>query len=264
MQIIFSKFHGAGNDFILMDDRLSQLSLTTEQIAFLCNRRMGIGADGLILLKKPTSPSADFSMAYYNSDGREGSMCGNGGRCITAFANYKGLEKSLFLFDAIDGMHHSEICSQSADGYDITLKMIDVDHLEVAEEGFFLNTGSPHLVVFVDNAKNAAVDGMGNMLRHDSRFAPHGTNVNFVSHANGRLFVRTYERGVEAETLSCGTGITASAIATAKKLNLPLSSIPVDALGGSFTVSFEQTEDQFKNIWLRGPVKHVFDGVVDC
>lgn len=261
MQIPFSKFHGAGNDFVMIDGRYEQITLSTEQIAQMCHRRFGIGADGLIILNKSNIEEVDFSMIYYNSDGHEGSMCGNGGRCITAFAQYIGFSQSHFVFNAIDGIHYSNVLEKRESSlYDIRLKMANVTNIEEMEEDLFLNTGSPHLVVFVDNAKNASVDGMGKMLRHDKRFAPGGTNVNFVSFSKGRLFVRTYERGVEAETLSCGTGITASVLALVKKLNLPFNTIEVDALGGSFTVTFEQNGDEFHNIWLRGPVCHVFDG----
>jgi diaminopimelate epimerase len=261
MQIPFSKFHGAGNDFIMIDGREVQITLSTEQIALMCHRRYGIGADGLIILNNSNIDGVDFSMVYFNSDGHEGSMCGNGGRCITAFAQYKGFSQTHFVFNAIDGIHYSDILKTSESSlYDIQLKMVNVTTIEEMEEDLFLNTGSPHLVVFVDNAKNASVEGMGKMLRHDKRFVPGGTNVNFVSFAKGRLFVRTYERGVEAETLSCGTGITASVLALVKKLNLPFNTIEVDALGGSFTVTFEQIRDEFRNIWLRGPVSHVFDG----
>jgi diaminopimelate epimerase len=264
MQITFSKLHGAGNDFILIDNRSSEISLTNEQVFYLCHRKYGIGADGLILLMNSTVDGLDFSMKYYNSDGFEGTMCGNGGRCITAFAASLGYSKSHFTFEAIDGIHHSEIIAHNGTiSYDIKLKMIDVSSIELFEDDVFLNTGSPHLVVFVDNAKNAAVEGMGKMLRFDQRFAPAGTNVNFASFSKGRLFVRTYERGVEAETLSCGTGITASAIAIANKLNLPFNTINVDALGGSFVVTFEQNGDKYQNIWLRGPVKHSFNGTIE-
>lgn len=263
MKLNFSKFHGAGNDFIMIDNRLGSYNLNLEQIAFLCHRRYGIGADGLILLENPTSEGAHFSMKYYNSDGGEGTMCGNGGRSIVAFAHKNGICSSTYTFEAIDGLHHANILSNETNSFDIRLQMQDVATIEPVEEDLFLNTGSPHLVIFVDNAKNADAVGMGRMLRYDSRFAPGGTNVNFISFAKGRVFVRTYERGVEDETLSCGTGITASAIAITEKLDLPLNSIELDALGGSFTVSFDKTTEGYRNIWLRGPVMFVFEGTVE-
>lgn len=261
MTLSFFKFHGAGNDFIMIDNRDQSISLSQKQVFLLCHRRLGIGADGLILLESPKSEKAHFSMKYYNSDGFEGTMCGNGGRCITAFAQHLGFEQNSFLFDAIDGLHYANILSKSANSlYNITLKMTPVKEIIETKEDSFLDTGSPHLVVFVDNAKNADVVGMGKLLRNDPRFAPGGTNVNFVSYSNGRLFVRTYERGVEDETLSCGTGITASALAIAKKLNLPFQQIDIDALGGEFKVTFEKSVDGYDNIWLQGPVKLAFEG----
>lgn len=263
MTLNFSKFHGAGNDFILVDNRDKESNLNQEQIQFLCHRRLGIGADGLILLESPKTTSSLFSMKYFNADGLEGTMCGNGGRCITAFAKHLGFSERSFVFDAIDGIHQSNILSCSNESfYDVTLKMKRVEKITEIEEDYFLDTGSPHLVVFVDNAKNADVVGMGKMLRNHSRFAPGGTNVNFVSFSKGKLFVRTYERGVEDETLSCGTGITASALAIAKKLALPLEQIEVATLGGNFSVTFKQDGTIFDDIWLQGPVKFVFQGTV--
>jgi len=264
MVLHFSKFHGAGNDFIMVDNRANQYSLSQEQVHFLCQQHLGIGADGLILLQKSEVDGADFSMKYYNSDGFEGTMCGNGGRCITAFASLQGIDKKSFTFDAIDGLHFSEILAFDQKSlFDIKLQMKPVSTIKEYEEYYFMDTGSPHLVVFVDNAKNADVVGMGKMLRYDKSIAENGTNVDFVSFGRGRLFVRTYERGVENETLSCGTGITASAIAIAKKLDLPFDTLAVDALGGSFEVSFECTEQEYRNIWLRGPVTKVFNGQIE-
>lgn len=261
----FSKFHGAGNDFIMVDNRQSQYSLTQVQIHFLCQPRLGIGADGLILLQESTVEGADFSMKYYNSDGFEGTMCGNGGRCITAFAYLQGIKKDHFMFDAIDGLHYSDILSyDNLALFDIKLKMKAVSAINIHHDYYVLDTGSPHIVVFVDNAQHADVVGMGKMLRYDTQITEHGANVNFASFNHGRLYVRTYERGVENETLSCGTGITASAISLVKHLNLPLSKIAVDARGGSFEVTFETTDaGEYQNIWLRGPVTSVFNGKIE-
>jgi diaminopimelate epimerase len=264
MVLHFSKFHGAGNDFVMVDNRDGQYSLSQEQIHFLCQQHLGIGADGLILLQNSNVDNVDFSMKYYNSDGFEGTMCGNGGRCITAFAALQGIDKKSFTFDAIDGLHYSEILAMDSKlGFDIKLQMKPVSAIQELDEYYLLDTGSPHLVVFVDNAKNADVVGMGKMLRYDRNITENGTNVDFVSYKKGRLFVRTYERGVENETLSCGTGITASAIAIAKKLDLPFESIAIDALGGAFEVSFHHIGQEFRNIWLRGPVTRVFDGTIE-
>lgn len=263
MKLTFSKIHGAGNDFIMIDNRSKSIDLSENQIAYLCNRRLGIGADGLILLENASDVKADFSMKYYNADGKEGTMCGNGGRSIVAFAELNGIFNETYLFEAIDGLHQANILASDSSFFDINIQMQDVDEIKPIEDDLFLNTGSPHFVVFVDNALNADVVGMGKMLRYDNRFAPNGTNVNFVSFSKGRLFVRTYERGVEDETLSCGTGITASAIAITEKLNLPFSKIEIDAPGGAFTVSFEKNNNKYHNIWLRGPVKHVFNGIIE-
>lgn len=264
MVLPFSKFHGAGNDFILIDNRENQYSLSQKQIHFLCQQHIGIGADGLILFQKSIVKEADFSMKYYNSDGFEGTMCGNGGRCITAFAYLQGIRKMNFIFEAIDGLHYSEILTGNNKGsFDIKLQMKSVSLVKEYKEYYFIDTGSPHLVVFVDNAKNADVLGMGKMLRYDTKITENGTNVDFVSFSHGRLFVRTYERGVENETLSCGTGITASAIAIAKKLDLPFNTIAIDTLGGDFEVSFDFTDQEYRNIWLRGPVTKAFNGEIE-
>lgn len=263
MIVHFSKFHGAGNDFIMIDNRLSEYNLSEEQVFLACHRRFGIGADGLILLQKSKFVDSNFSMKYYNSDGKEGTMCGNGGRCIVAFASINGIKNTHFVFDAIDGMHEAEILSTQNDtSFDVNLKMKSIEHIESHEDGLFMDSGSPHFVVFVDDAKRADVVGMGKMLRHDPRFSPGGANVNFVSFSNGRLFVRTFERGVEDETLSCGTGVTASAIAIYKELNLPFNRVAVDTLGGYFEVDFEEKNNLFSNIWLRGPVKVVYSGTI--
>ncbi len=262
MNIPFVKYHGAGNDFVIIDSRKLDIDFNHKLVELICNRRLGIGADGLILLNTSTENEVDFSMKYFNSDGFESTMCGNGGRCITAFANYLNIINEKAIFNAIDGLHYSEILkNEQQKSLFIKLKMIDVENIVIIEDDYFLNTGSPHFVVFVDNAKNADVEGMGKMLRNDKRFKPDGANINFVSFSNGRLFVRTYERGVEAETLSCGTGVTASVLATVLRLDLPFEKINVDTLGGQFEVTFKRNENSFSNIWLHGPVVRVFEGV---
>ncbi len=263
MIINFSKYHGAGNDFILIDNRNIELNLSSKQINYLCNRQLGIGADGLILVEKNKTKESDFYMKYYNSDGNEGTMCGNGGRCIAAYAKNLDIIADKTNFMAIDGEHFAEIIENKGNvDFEIKIKMINVSEIIDIEGDYYLNTGSPHFVVFVDNAKNADVVGMGRFLRYNKQLFPEGANINFVSFKNARLLVRTYERGVENETLSCGTGVTAAAIAITKKLNLPFNKILVDTLGGSFEVEFENNNNLYSNIWLKGPVKKVFDGQI--
>lgn len=261
MNILFEKYHGGGNDFIIIDNRFEKIILKSEQIHFLCDRHLGIGADGLIELLPPTNNQVAFKMKYYNSDGKEGSMCGNGGRSIVAFANHLGLIKKEVHFEAFDGNHFAKIDVCLNDEWVITLQMSDVNEVkELDENEYFLNTGSPHLVVFVHKASLVDVEGMGKMLRNQKRFAPDGLNVNFVSADNGIINVRTYERGVEAETLSCGTGVTASAIAAKKYYQILENIIQLKTIGGNFKVEFEQSNQKYSNVKLTGPVKRVFGG----
>ncbi len=263
MDISFYKYHGAGNDFILIDNRLENIKFKNQEINFLCNRRLGIGADGLIELLPTKNPKATFKMRYYNSDGFEGSMCGNGGRSIVAFAHHLGIIKNDVVFEAFDGLHKAKINSFLDNEWQIELQMSDVTELkELDDNEMFLNTGSPHLVVFVHEVSLVDVEGMGKMLRNQKRFAPDGTNVNFVSADKGIIKVKTYERGVEAETLSCGTGVTASAIAAKRYYQLAENKISVHTSGGNFTVEFDENNSIYSNIKLTGPVKHVFAGKI--
>lgn len=260
---MFHKYHGAGNDFILIDNRSEKIKLSNNQIHFLCDRHLGIGADGLIELLPSKSETATFLMRYYNSDGLEGSMCGNGGRSIVAFAHELGIIKKEVVFEAFDGMHKAIVLSFSTNEWQIELQMSDVTKIkELDDNEFFLNTGSPHLVVFVHKVSLVDGEGMGKMLRNQKRFAPNGTNVNFVSADQGIINVKTYERGVEAETLSCGTGVTASAIAAKRYYQLAENKISVHTSGGNFTVEFEENKDIFSNIKLTGPVHRVFSGKI--
>lgn len=259
-KVYFHKYQATGNDFVLVDNRDlvfdgSNISL----IAAICHRRFGIGADGLILLE-PSSRHL-FTMRYYNSDGREASMCGNGGRCISAFAHKLGLAElhSRFRFEAVDGEHEAEVKEGS-----VTLKISDVDRVDEFEDGYFMNTGSPHLIRFVDNPSAVDVAAEGARWRNDPRFSPDGTNVNFVRRASRTIVpMRTFERGVEAETLSCGTGAVASAIAVSLKTgtgNLFNMQVP----GGELTVSFDKSGgNNFYNIWLTGPAIEVFEGTME-
>ncbi|MDP3558709.1 MAG: diaminopimelate epimerase [Bacteroidota bacterium] len=259
MQLSFYKYQGTGNDFILLDNRLNTISLTTEQISFLCNRRFGIGADGLMLLK--LEPGFDFKMVYYNSDGNPSSMCGNGGRCITAFAKHLGVIENAAKFLAIDGLHEATIDENEI----VSLKMQDVKNIEEGEDYFYLNTGSPHYVKTVSDVESIDVKSLGASIRNNDRFKEEGTNVNFIERHEDNLFVRTYERGVEDETFSCGTGVTAAALVAAiKGIANGKNNCLVKTLGGDLEVKFERVlEQNFYNIWLIGPAEFVFNGVIN-
>jgi len=248
MNIKFSKYQGAGNDFILIDNRKDNIRLSESQIEKLCHRRFGIGADGLMILESNTE--TDFRMKYYNSDGKEGSMCGNGGRCIVAFANEIGISKKEYQFIAIDGLHQAIL-----KGTEVNLKMSKVDDIKQFDKDWFLDTGSPHAVEVVDNINAVEVSEEGKTLRFDPRFGENGTNVNFIEINQNQLKIRTYERGVEAETYACGTGAVASAI-IANQLNPELKWFSLEALGGTLEVSFERIDNSYTNIWLKG----VFEG----
>ena len=261
MNIQFSKYQGTQNDFVIIDNRAGDIKLSEVQIEFICDRRKGIGADGLMLLG--TAAGYDFSMTYYNANGKEGSMCGNGGRCLTQYAFDLGIKKDTYSFIAIDGPHESKI---DAAGW-VHLKMIDVKVVEKNIEGdvtfYVLNTGSPHYIEFVDSVNSVDIVGLGQMIRYNERFKAEGINVNFVQQEEGQLFVRTYERGVENETFSCGTGVTASAlIAGIEKLGE--QRINIETLGGTLAVSFNNRGDNiFDNIYLMGPGTFVFSGALD-
>ncbi|MES2515004.1 MAG: diaminopimelate epimerase [Bacteroidota bacterium] len=258
MQLQCFKYQGTGNDFVLIDNREKAISLTTEQIKWLCDRRFGIGADGLMLLE--LEPGIDFKMVYFNSDGNESSMCGNGGRCITAFAKYLGIITTHAKFLAIDGVHEAKIDSEW-----VSLKMNDVRQVEVGEGFFYLNTGSPHYVKFVNGIENFDVFTEGKKIRNNDRFVFEGTNVNFIEKKDNELFVRTYERGVEDETLSCGTGVTAAALVAALKgVSTDKNNCTIKTLGGNLNVKFEKVlENTFYNIWLEGPANFVFNTSID-
>ncbi len=247
------KYQGTGNDFVLIDNRDKTTSLTTDQIKWLCNRHFGIGADGLMLLE--LEPGTDFKMVYFNSDGNESSMCGNGGRCITAFAKQLGIISSEAKFLAIDGMHEAKI----NDDY-VSLKMNDVRQVETGADYFYLNTGSPHYVKFVNSIEDINVPEEGKKIRYNDRFIVEGTNVNFIEKKENELFVRTYERGVEDETLSCGTGVTAAALVAALKgVSTDKNNCVIKTLGGNLNVKFDKVlENTFYNIWLEGPAVFVF------
>jgi diaminopimelate epimerase len=261
MKLPFSKYQGTQNDFVIIDNRAGTIQLTAAQIQFICDRRKGIGADGLMLLG--TANGYDFSMTYFNADGKEGTMCGNGGRCLTQYAFDKGIKKDVYHFIAVDGPHESKI---DINGW-VHLKMTDVNTVEKNIEGdvtfHVLDTGSPHYIEMVDNVNSVDVVALGQMIRYNERFKETGINVNFVAQEENQLFVRTYERGVENETFSCGTGVTASAlIAGIDKLGA--QTIQIETLGGKLAVSFNNKGDNaFDNIWLMGPGTYVFDGSIE-
>ena len=257
MHLHFSKYQGTGNDFIILDNRDNRYKLKREQIKSLCDRRFGIGADGLMLLGK--AEEYDFSMIYYNADGNEGSMCGNGGRCLVSFANQSGIHKNAYHFIATDGPHEAEV---DLDGL-VRLRMKDVNSVKQVNDHFELDTGSPHYVKFINDVKTYEVTREGRAIRSSKEFLERGINVNFVQNVNGHtIFVRTYERGVEAETLSCGTGVTASALMAAHN-DTGFNQVDVVTLGGKLSVEFERTGDnEFRNIWLIGPATFVFSGEI--
>ena len=259
MQIQFSKYHGAGNDFILVDNRDNQYSFSKELIANMCERRYGIGADGLMILEN--SDSYDFMMKYYNSDGNEGSMCGNGGRCIVAFAKDLDIIAESTVFIAVDGVHKAKINSSGINTYDISLNMNDVSNINEQNGIFFLDTGSPHHIEFVDNVAKIDVYNKGKEIRYSEKYkANNGTNVNFIETNGSVIKIRTYERGVEDETHACGTGATAAAIAYAIKNNEFDKEIIIEALGGILRLNFDYKNSIFTNIVLSGPTKMVFKG----
>lgn len=257
MKLEFYKYQGAGNDFIMIDNRSGFFEHDNQTlIESLCHRRFGVGADGLILLEN--AEGYDFRMVYFNSDGREASMCGNGGRCIVAFARQLGIISTSTVFIASDGPHEANVDDLGL----VDLKMIDVERIESLVDGYFLNTGVPHLVHFVDDLHTIDVELEGRQLRWDARFQPAGTNVNFVKIEGDHLTVFTYERGVEAETLACGTGITASALSAAFNAGKISGEYKITAKGGDLTVRFQQDSGRYTNIWLKGPALLVYDGFV--
>jgi diaminopimelate epimerase len=255
--ISFYKYHGAGNDFILIDnrDRSFPYKNHPEKIEQLCDRHFGIGGDGLILIEH--NNGYDFEMVYYNADGYLGSMCGNGGRCAVAFAHYLDLTSATCTFLAADGPHQAEILRPDW----VRLQIRDITEIEVGSDFYFLDTGSPHYVRFVEKIEGLDVVAEGRKVRYNDRFKEKGTNVNFVEPIDGGIKIATYERGVENETLACGTGITAAAIASYHHFKGQLKPpVAVEAKGGQLSVEFEVNKDQFTKVWLSGPAEQVYTG----
>ena len=257
MQIQFYKYQGTGNDFVMIDNRQQIFPKNdTKLIAQLCDRKYGIGADGLILLE--LSKLHDFTMIYYNADGKEGSMCGNGGRCTVAFAKKLQIIERETTFEAIDGLHEASIIDDT-----VNLKMNEVTSVEHYEDHLFLDTGSPHHITYVDDVRNVNVKITGSKIRYGAPYFMEGSNVNFVEKQNENTFkVRTYERGVEDETLSCGTGVTAVAIASHRAKKTNDTKIILETLGGKLEVSFDYDNNIYKNVFLKGKASLVFNGEI--
>lgn len=258
MTFHFYKYQGTGNDFIVFDNRENKIKLQQHQIEKLCNRRYGIGADGVMELQQEVG--YDFKMIYYNADGLEGSMCGNGGRCITRFAYDIGIHRTKYTFLAVDGPHDSIISDRNF----VQLGMQNVTNIDHHSNYELLNTGSPHFVKTVQSVHNHPVLTEGRAIRNSDRFKDEGVNVNFVERLDeSEIFVRTYERGVEDETLSCGTGVTAAALVFAHNES-GFNHVDVKTLGGNLYVEFNKTGDSsFENIWLCGPALKVFEGFAE-
>jgi diaminopimelate epimerase len=256
MLLHFYKYQGTGNDFVIIDNRDGSIQLSNKQVAILCDRHFGIGADGLMLLNK--HQSYDFEMIYYNADGAPGTMCGNGGRCLTKFAFDKGIQPNKYSFIASDGEHEAVI---DANGW-VHLKMIDVQEILKLNEATVLNTGSPHYILPVSDLSNYDVFTEGKNIRYNNTYNEKGINVNFVEWNENELFVRTYERGVENETFSCGTGVTAAAIAMSADTT-GLQETKIRTLGGSLLIKFNKLNAQhFTDVWLCGPASFVYDGQI--
>jgi diaminopimelate epimerase len=253
----FYKYQGTGNDFVMIDDRAESFDASPANISKICHRRFGVGADGLILLRN--DPDYDFRMVYFNADGQEGSMCGNGGRCTVRFAYDLGIVSENIKFVAVDGPHTASVCEE-----EIFLQMQNVSQIETHEDYDFMNTGSPHYITYFGDLEMLDVFEKGQQIRYAPEWVERGgTNVNFVQVIdNENIAVRTYERGVEDETYSCGTGVTAAALSAHLRHGL-LDPINIKTLGGKLRVSFLKDQQGFSSIYLIGPAKKVFEGMLD-
>lgn len=256
MKIPFTKYQATGNDFVLIDNRNNSYSFTKDQIEKICDRRFGIGADGLMLIEK--HPTLDFNLVYYNSDGSQ-SLCGNGSRAAVAMAAALGLLKTKTAFNAYDGAHEAELLQSGI----VRLKMNPVTEVKQTGLDYFINTGSPHHLQFVPDADNVNVVEAGRKIRYSDTYKPAGTNVNFIQlQDNNTIFVRTYERGVEDETYSCGTGVTAAALAAS--FHGYKSPVHIKVKGGELEVEFKTRQaGMFEEIYLIGPAKMVFEGALE-
>jgi len=265
MHFGFFKYQGAGNDFIIIDNRSGKFTPDVAIIREMCDRHFGIGADGLILIHP--DDDAEFRMVYFNSDGRESTMCGNGGRCIAWHSYRMGICGEALRFMAADGIHHARILRKNDLEAIVSLSMADVHSVVFIPEGYCINTGSPHLVQFRTGVAGMDVAGEGSRLRWDQRFGPEGTNVNFAEESENAIHVRTFERGVEDETLSCGTGVTATALAAIYKNagsqgSAEAAEVEIHTPGGNLKVSAIHTGQSFTGIHLEGPARFVFRGEI--
>ncbi|HKO76175.1 MAG TPA: diaminopimelate epimerase [Flavobacterium sp.] len=258
MQLEFYKYQGAGNDFVMIDNRSGFFPKeNTKLVAHLCDRRFGIGGDGLILLENDSD--TDFKMVYYNSDGNQSSMCGNGGRCLVAFAKDLEVIEDKTTFIATDGLHHASF----EDNGLVSLQMIDVPTIDIKKDHSFLNTGSPHHVQMVEDLEHYNIKEEGAAIRYGELYGAAGSNINFVKKIDDTTFrLRTYERGVEDETLACGTGATAVAIAMNATGQTNATAININVEGGKLVVSFDKGENGFTNVFLKGPAEFVFKGTI--
>lgn len=257
-KIHFSKYQGAGNDFVLIDNRNNYFDRNNKDLVKkLCDRRFGVGGDGLMLLQY--NENFDFEMVYYNADGGEGTMCGNGGRCIVAFARDLEIISDKTDFVAVDGPHAAEITADQ-----VNLGMIDVNVVQRDKDAFVLNTGSPHYILKVKNLASLDVFKEGYAIRNNETYGEKGINVNFIETEGDGYFVRTFERGVEDETFACGTGATAAAMAMAIDQNLEGDiTLPIRVLGGQLYISFRKSGSSFTNVYLKGPANFVFKGEIE-
>ena len=256
MSLRFFKYQGTGNDFIMFDGREKTVNFSDSEIVELCDRRFGIGADGIIIIKN--HKDCDFEMDYYNADGTQ-SFCGNGSRCAQAFAKQLGIITNESYFLAIDGFHKGKMVDD-----EFATKMGDVEHIEEIGEDYFIHTGSPHYIKYVDNVDNVDVYTEGKAIRNSAPYIAEGTNVNFVNINKDCLNVRTYERGVEGETFSCGTGVTAVAISYLHKTGTKSKVVAIQTKGGKLRIELNRVDtNSFDHIWLVGPAELVFEGVLN-
>lgn len=255
MDFEFYKYQGTGNDFVMIDGRDKKLSFSNSQISAICDRRFGIGADGLIILQN--AEGVDFEMDYYNADGSK-SFCGNGSRCAQAFAKQLGIIKDRSRFLAIDGIHEGLIEGES---YATKMGSVALKAIQTIGADWFVHTGSPHYLRFVKDVDAIDVFKEGREVRYSDAYREEGVNVNFIEIKKDILKVRTYERGVEGETFSCGTGVTAAAIAYASKENIQPSEVKILSKGGELNIRLKQnSEGDYTDIWLVGPAKLVYSG----
>lgn len=262
MKCKFCKYQGAGNDFVIIDARNEKIKLSKEQVAHICHRRFGVGADGLMTLENDVH-GEEFYMRYWNADGGESTMCGNGGRCISLFAHHLGIGGMVKHFNSSDGYHSAHILEADSQKGSVKLGMIDVNNVtEYSNGAYFTFTGSPHYVEFVDDVMAVDVVQRGREMRCSEPFkAIGGTNVNFVQIIGaGHIKIRTFERGVEDETLACGTGATAAAIVTAYAFEQACRCFTVDVMGGKLRVEFDKNDLKYENVYLSGGAEKVFEG----